>query len=74
MIKRVIMCALSCVMLVLYLACPLLAAEVVRPNAVAFCIWAGALRMPTVRRGPWQTFCRAMASGWEGWCALAMPK
>ena len=23
------------------------------------------LRMPTVRRGPWQTFCRAMASGWE---------
>lgn len=39
-----------------------------------FCIWAGALRMPTVRRGPWQMFCRAMASGWEGWCALAMPK
>ena len=36
MMKRVIMCALSCVMLVLYLACPLLAAEVVRPNAVAF--------------------------------------
>lgn len=23
---------------------------------------------------PWQMFCRAMASGWEGWCALAMPK
>ena len=23
------------------------------------------LRMPTVRRGPWQTSCRAMASGWE---------
>ena len=26
--------------------------------------------MPTVRCGPWQTFCRAMASGWEGWCAF----
>ena len=36
MMKRAIVCALSCVMLVLYLACPLLAAEVVRPNAVAF--------------------------------------
>ena len=53
---------------------PELYAKTLSENKTMLASIRQALRMPTVRRGPWQMFCRAMASGWEGWCALAMPK